>query len=200
MAIFNAWCDRMPVVVIGATGPVDAAKRRPWIDWIHTARDQGAIVRGYVKWDDQPAPRRRRPPNRCAARRGSPPTAPQAPVYVNLDAEMQEAPLTEPLAPMATARYLPAAPSAPDAGAVAAAAALLRAASAPLLLIGRVSRDLAAWNERVALAEALGARVMTDLQGRRGVSHRPSAARGRGPGVMLGQELAARRSPPPTSS
>ena len=54
MAMFNAWCDRMPVLVIGATGPVDAAKRRPWIDWIHTARDQGAIVRGYTKWDDQP--------------------------------------------------------------------------------------------------------------------------------------------------
>jgi hypothetical protein len=42
MAIFNAWCDRMPVIVLGATGPVDAVKRRPWIDWIHTARDQGA--------------------------------------------------------------------------------------------------------------------------------------------------------------
>src|SRR5689334_2196526 len=45
MAIFNAWCDRMPALVLGATGPVDAARRRPWIDWIHTARDQGAIVR-----------------------------------------------------------------------------------------------------------------------------------------------------------
>ena len=39
MAMFNAWCDRAPVIVLGATGPVDAAKRRPWIDWIHTARD-----------------------------------------------------------------------------------------------------------------------------------------------------------------
>ena len=38
-----------------ATGPVDAARRRPWIDWIHTARDQAALVRGFVKWDDQPA-------------------------------------------------------------------------------------------------------------------------------------------------
>ena len=55
MAMFNAWCDRMPVVVLGATGPVDAMKRRPWIDWIHTARDQGALIRGYTKWDDQPA-------------------------------------------------------------------------------------------------------------------------------------------------
>lgn len=41
MAIFNAWCDRMPMIVLGATGPVDAAKRRPWIDWIHTAQDLG---------------------------------------------------------------------------------------------------------------------------------------------------------------
>ena len=55
MAMFNAWCDRMPVLVLGATGPVDAVKRRPWIDWIHTARDQGALIRGYTKWDDQPA-------------------------------------------------------------------------------------------------------------------------------------------------
>src|SRR6478672_1548998 len=37
MAIFNAWCDRVPMLVIGATGPLDAARRRPWIDWIHTS-------------------------------------------------------------------------------------------------------------------------------------------------------------------
>src|SRR6187402_2185172 len=54
MSIFNAWCNRVPVLLLGATGPVDAAKRRPWIDWIHTAADQGALVRDYVKWDDQP--------------------------------------------------------------------------------------------------------------------------------------------------
>src|SRR3979409_611283 len=39
MAIFNAWCDRVPMLVLGATGPWDAAKRRPWSDWIHTASD-----------------------------------------------------------------------------------------------------------------------------------------------------------------
>ena len=55
MAIFNAWCDRMPILILGATGPVDAMKRRPWIDWIHTAADQGALIRNYTKWDDQPA-------------------------------------------------------------------------------------------------------------------------------------------------
>ncbi len=45
MAIFNAWCDRMPMVIMGATGPVDADMRRPWIDWIHTSRDQAAMIR-----------------------------------------------------------------------------------------------------------------------------------------------------------
>ena len=54
MAIFNAFCDRMPMVILGATGPVDATERRPWIDWIHTASDQGALIRNYCKWDDQP--------------------------------------------------------------------------------------------------------------------------------------------------
>src|SRR3954468_14237992 len=54
MAIFNAWCDRVPMLILGATGPWDAARRRPWIDWIHTASDQGALVRDYTKWDNQP--------------------------------------------------------------------------------------------------------------------------------------------------
>ncbi len=48
MAIFNSWCNRVPMVVMGATGPVDAPLRRPWIDWIHTAKDQGALVRNFV--------------------------------------------------------------------------------------------------------------------------------------------------------
>jgi len=102
MAIFNAWCDRQPVVVLGATGPVDAVKRRPWIDWIHTARDQGAIVRNYTKWDDQPA-------SPAAAREALiratwiADTAPKGPVYINLDAEMQEARLADPLAPIVLA-------------------------------------------------------------------------------------------------
>ena len=98
--------------ILGATGPVDAAKRRPWIDWIHTARDQGAIVRNYTKWDDQPA-------SPAAAREAliratwMANTAPMGPVYINLDAEMQEAKLAEPLAPIDAARYMP--PAAPSA-------------------------------------------------------------------------------------
>ena len=163
MAIFNAWCDRMPVLILGATGPVDAVKRRPWIDWIHTARDQGAIVRPYVKWDDQPAsPEAAREALLRAMWHTR--TAPQGPVYVNLDAEMQEAPLAAPLPPIAAARYTPSVASAPPVEVVREAAAILRRAKHPMFLIGRVSRDPAAWDARIALAEALNATVLTDLK------------------------------------
>src|SRR5579884_4566457 len=89
MALFNAWCDRMPVVVLGATGPVDAAKRRPWIDWIHTARDQGALVREYTKWDDQPASLEAAMEAILRARQIAE-TAPRGPTYICLDAGLQE--------------------------------------------------------------------------------------------------------------
>jgi thiamine pyrophosphate-dependent acetolactate synthase large subunit-like protein len=167
MAIFNAWCDRMPVLLLGATGPVDAAKRRPWIDWIHTARDQGALIRSYTKWDDQPA-------SPAAAREALmranllAHALPMGPVYINLDAEMQEARLAEPLPPLDARRFMPPVASAPTAESVAAAAALLRAAKNAkkniVMLIGRTSRNDAAWHARVQLAEATGARVISCLK------------------------------------
>ena len=163
MAFFNAWCDRMPMVVLGATGPVDATKRRPWIDWIHTARDQGALVRNYTKWDDQPA-------SPLAAREAVlragwiANTAPRGPTYINLDAEMQEAKLAEPVPPIDAKRYMPQVESAPAAEAIEQAAELLRNAKHIVMLAGRVSRSETAWNERVALAERLNARVVTDMK------------------------------------
>ncbi len=164
MAMFNAWCDRMPVIVLGATGPVDAPKRRPWIDWIHTARDQGALVRPFTKWDDQPA-------SAEAARESLQracwlaTTPPRGPVYVNLDVGMQEAPLPEPLPLLEVARYVPpVAPVPPDPTLVTQAATLLRDAQRPVILFGRGSRRDDHWANRVALAEALGARVLTDLK------------------------------------
>ena len=163
MAMFNAWCDRMPMVVLGATGPVDAVKRRPWIDWIHTARDQGALVREYTKWDDQPAS-----PGaaREAILRGTwiANTAPQGPVYINFDAEVQEAKVSEPLPPIDVARYMPQISTAAPAEQVKQAAAMLKGAKQVLILAGRSSRDPEVWKARVALAEALNARVLSDLK------------------------------------
>src|SRR2546426_6686464 len=88
MAIFNAWCDRVPMLILGATGPWDAARRRPWIDWIHTSSDQGALVRDYTKWDNQPAsvPAAYEALLRAAQIAN---TAPRGPTYVNLDAALQ---------------------------------------------------------------------------------------------------------------
>src|SRR6202167_6116199 len=163
MAMFNAWCDRMPVVVLGATGPVDAVKRRPWIDWIHTARDQGALVREYTKWDDQPAS-----PGaaREAIMRGTwiANTAPQGPVYINFDAELQEAKVSEQLPAIDIARYMPPVSTAAPAELIRQAAAMLKDAKQVLILAGRASRSEEAWNARVALAEALNARVVSDLK------------------------------------
>jgi acetolactate synthase I/II/III large subunit len=163
MAVFNAWCDRTPVLLIGATGPVDAEKRRPWIDWIHTARDQGALIRGYVKWDDQPAsPAATR--EALVRAKWIAETTPQGPVYVNLDAGMQEAELAAPLPPLDVARLMPAASSAADPDLVNRAATALAGAKHPVVLAGRGSRTREAWEKRLALAERLGARVITDLK------------------------------------
>jgi thiamine pyrophosphate-dependent acetolactate synthase large subunit-like protein len=164
MAMFNAWCDRMPMLVLGATGPVDAVKRRPWIDWIHTARDQGALVREYTKWDDQPAS-----PGaaREAILRGTwiANTAPQGPVYINFDAELQEAKVSDQLPAIDVARYMPPVATAAPGDLVRQAAAMLKDAKQVLILAGRASRSEEAWNARVALAEALNARVVSDLAG-----------------------------------
>lgn len=159
MAIFNAWCDRVPMMIIGATGPVDAAKRRPWIDWLHTVQDQGALVRPFVKWDAQPA-------SVDAAFEAFlradilMRAAPRAPVYVNLDAALQEQRLAEMPPIPDPARFRGPSPSAATAAAIGQAAALLGAARRPVILAGRVSRDPAAWARRVALAERLSARVL----------------------------------------
>jgi thiamine pyrophosphate-dependent acetolactate synthase large subunit-like protein len=161
MAIFNAWCDRAPMIVLGATGALDATRRRPWIEWIHTARDQGALIRNFTKWDDQPssigaAQEAVLRANMIAQ------TAPRGPVYLNFDLALQEDEIeTAPAMPDIT-RFVP--PTAPEPGGalVRRAAELLARAERPVMLMGRGSRDPEAWARRVALAEAVGARVMTD--------------------------------------
>ncbi|MCC6000442.1 MAG: thiamine pyrophosphate-binding protein, partial [Pararhodobacter sp.] len=127
MGIFNAWCDRVPMLVIGATGPFDAARRRPWIDGLHTAQDQGALIRDFTKWDDQP--------HGVTAARWSllegyrrTTSHPCAPVYVNLDAELQESRLEVAPPPIDAARFLPVPPPAPDADALQAAVRALAGA------------------------------------------------------------------------
>jgi thiamine pyrophosphate-dependent acetolactate synthase large subunit-like protein len=161
MAVFNAWCDRTPLVLLGATGPVAADKRRPWIDWIHTASDQGALIRNYTKWDDQPASVGAVPESLLRAHKMAT-TPPCGPVYVCFDAALQETRIGD-LPPLPSAeRARRPHPVAPDPAAAKEAAELLLAAKNPVILMGRTSRDEADWQRRLKLAEALGAVVLTD--------------------------------------
>ena len=163
MGIFNAWCDRVPMLVFGATGPVDASKRRPWIDWIHTSADQGALVRHFTKWDDQPASVSAAIESVSRACQITD-TAPKAPVYVNLDASLQEQLLPARLPLPDMKRYSPAASAAPNEAALGKAVELLSGAKNIFVLMGRVSREEADWAQRVKLVEALPAQVVTDLK------------------------------------
>lgn len=163
MAIYNAWCDRVPMFILGATGPLDAARRRPWIDWIHTARDQGALVRGFVKWDDQPISLSATL-NAMHRANAITRTAPMAPTYVCLDVSVQEDPIPEGLPSRRAATPAVPAPPPPAAADLAWLLARLAEAERPVFLMGRLSRSTADWARRVALAEAVGARVITDIK------------------------------------
>ena len=163
MAIYNAYCDRVPMLIIGATGPVDAARRRPWIDWIHTAADQGALIRQYAKWDDQPASVEAALES-LAHGYSITREAPSAPVYICLDVSLQEQPLPAPPAIPDVRRDRSPRSHGPDAAAVQATLELLGQARRPLFLLGRLGRDEQDWDRRVALAERYGALVISDLK------------------------------------
>ena len=77
---------------------------------------------------------------------------------------MQEAKLPEPLAPIDATRFMPQADPTVSADLIEKAAGMLRGAKHPVILMGRVSRSEEGWNERLALAEALNARVISDLK------------------------------------
>jgi thiamine pyrophosphate-dependent acetolactate synthase large subunit-like protein len=160
MPIFNAWCDRTPMIIFGATGPVDAHRRRPWIDWIHTAKDQASIVRDYTKWDDQPASAQAAVESVLRANQIAR-SAPLGPVYVILDAGLQEAPLTENISIPDPARFAPARSPAVPRESLLKALKAVDQAKFPLILMGRVSRKQADWDLRVRFAEAIGAAVLT---------------------------------------
>jgi thiamine pyrophosphate-dependent acetolactate synthase large subunit-like protein len=163
MSIFNAWCDRVPILILGATGAVDSVVRRSWIDWNHTFRDQGAMVRHFVKWDEQPASAQaaidgvlRTYQMAC--------TPPCGPGYVILDRRLQEDPISGEIPIPDVRRYQPAAGNGPSPEVIEQVVELLATAKSPVMLIGRVSRRQQDWDNRVRLAELLGARAITDLR------------------------------------
>ncbi|POF28306.1 thiamine pyrophosphate-binding protein [Roseibium marinum] len=162
MSIYNAWCDRVPMLIIGATGPVDAHKRRPWIDWVHTSRDQGALIRPFIKWDDQPASVEASIESLLRAYQVTT-TPPYGPAYVCLDVSMQEEKLGREISIPDVKRFQAPEPPAPGKADLEKVAAALERSQRPVFLFGRMERGVREWNRRIALAEACGAAVMTSI-------------------------------------
>lgn len=162
MTIFCAWCDRAPVLVLGGTGPMDATTRRPWIEWIHTARAQGELVRDFTKWEDQPASVAAIPESILRAWQLAH-LEPRGPAYVCLDLTLQEQRLDGLIELPDPSRVAAPTPPAPDPDAVARAARLLVDAERPLLLLGHAGTDRG-YRELVSLVETLGAAVVTDRE------------------------------------
>ena len=163
MGIFNAWCNRVPMVIMGATGPVDAPKRRPWIDWIHTMKDQGALIRNFVKYDDEPRSAQALAETMVRVNKTIR-TAPTAPAYVCLDAGLQESGIDPEMKLPDVSRFLPPPPTPAPQESIDAAADLLCNAKNPVIMAGRLKRSKVAWDQRIKLAELLGAGVVTDMK------------------------------------
>ena len=159
MAIYNAWCDRTPIVVMGGTGPMNSSKRRPWIDWIHTALVQGNLVRDFVKWDDQPFGVEAIPSSILRGHRIAM-SDPKGPVYLCFDVSDQEAALEKEIPIPDVSRFRPPAPLQAEADAIKVAARLLSEAQHPVILADYLGRDNEAVLSLVELSDLLAAPVI----------------------------------------
>ncbi len=160
MGVYHAWCARLPMIIIGGTGPMAAENRRPGTDWHHTALVQGNQVRDYVKWDDQPASLRAIPESIMRAHRIAT-TEPMGPVYVCFDSDLQEEPIASPITLPDPKRFAAPAPMAPDPDSLRAAAVMLAGAHWPVIVAGSVARHREALAPLAELAELLAAPVVS---------------------------------------
>jgi acetolactate synthase I/II/III large subunit len=157
MAMYNAWCDRVPVIVLGGN-IVEANKRAPGAEWVHSAIDPAAIVRDYIKWDDQPTSLQHFAESAVRACKIAV-TPPMGPVMLSLDAELQENPISEPES-LRIPKYAKVVPPQGDSGALAETAKLLVAAENPVIICDRYARTPAGMGRLVELAETLQCAVV----------------------------------------
>lgn len=192
MAIFNAYCDRVPVyIVVGNT--IDASMRRPGVEWDHSVQDAAAMVRDYIKWDDLPISLPHFAESAVRAYKVAM-TPPLLPVLLVADSELQERPVSE-VPRLRIPKLTLATPPQGDSAAVAEAARLLVAAESPVIVTDRAARTPAGMAHLIELAEALQAPVV-DQAGRMNFPTRhPLNHSGRGrelistADVILGLEL-----------
>lgn len=160
MAVYNAWCDRTPLLLLGGSGPADPARRRP-VDWIHSATTQAQLVRDFVVWDAEPMTAAAFAADVVRARQRAL-SAPRGPAYISLDAGVQEEPLDRPVPVPDPLRHAPAPAFAPDPAALDRAAAVLAHARRPVVVAGRIALSPAATAPLAALVELLGAAYHDD--------------------------------------
>jgi acetolactate synthase-1/2/3 large subunit len=161
MAVYNAWCDRVPVFIIAGNG-LDANKRRPGTEWNHSVQDVALMVRDYVKWDDYPMSLQHFAESAVRAYKIAM-TPPREPVMIVADIDLQEDAIHADglkIPKLAHSR-----PPQGDRAALAEAAKWLANAQAPVIIVDRMARDPQGIRDLVALAEALQAPVV-DLGGR----------------------------------
>ncbi len=158
MAIYYAYIDRVPIFIMGATGPMDEGKRRPHIDWTHTALVQGNAIRDYIKWDYQPYALAGVPESFARAYSVMT-TEPQGPIYMCYDAGLQEAPLTQDVElPPAYAVPTPSRMM-PDPNALRSIADKLLKADNPVFIAEYMGRREGGFDSLVKLADTVGAGV-----------------------------------------
>lgn len=159
MAIYYAYIDRVPMMILGGAGPMALEKRRANIDWIHTANVQGNAVREYTKWDDQPASINSIAPTIARGHRVSM-LQPQGPVYIALDGGLQEQKLTGPVTYPNFDRFAVPSSFGADESALAELARMLMDAERPVVIPGYTGRSAEAFGLLVELAETAGAGVI----------------------------------------
>jgi acetolactate synthase I/II/III large subunit len=160
MAIYNSWCDRVPVIVLGGN-IMEADKRMPGAEWVHSGVDIGQLVREFTKWDDQPASLQHFAESAARAYKIAT-TPPMGPVFLALDAELQENPIAN-AKNLRIPKFEPVSPPQGDSGAIAAAAKMLVEAQNPLIICDRVARTLAGMASLVQIAETLQCGVIDNV-------------------------------------
>jgi len=163
MAIYNAWCDRVPVIVMGGND-LDAAHRPPGVPTFHSAQDINALVRDFTKWDDTPVSLQHFAQSFVRAYKIAL-TPPYGPVMIALDAGLQQEPIRRNGEDLYIPRYTATSPPQGDTGAVKEAARLLVKAQNPVIVVDRAARTENGVRLLVQLAEALQAHVV-DMGGR----------------------------------
>ena len=158
MAVYNAWCDRVPVIVVGGND-LDAAHRPPGVPTIHSAQDINALVRDFTKWDDTPVSLQHFAQSFVRAYKIAM-TPPYGPVAISLDAGLQQEPVRDNGEKLYIPRYVPSSPPQGDSGAVKEAARLLANAQNPVIVADRVARSENGVRLLVELAELLQAQVI----------------------------------------